>query len=248
MAMNTRRLIVITFISSLLLAACSGASSDRDGTLSGGIQATDTREAVLIPTIYRLYVVYKDRQTCSSRAKRFFYSTEGKRLQSVCLEDYNRCRLEGSCDVIESGRVTPIGFVRQSGSQDQWRIYDRRRCPYGSGAQETCLDPFRSVAADLNFWKIGDVIHIPMVEGIELPDGTIHDGFFVVRDTGGAINGPHRFDFYVGRTSQKTVVNIFSKLKLNDRQTQVTFRRATPSETSVVLAQRRFPEVPRSQR
>lgn len=246
--MNFRQSLLITVLSFFLLSACSGASSGDDRPVPGGVQATDTREAVLIPTIYRLYVIYKDRQSCNFRMKKSFYTPEGKRLQTVCPEEYDRCRLEGSCDVIENGKVTPIGFVRQVGSQDHWRIYDRRRCPYGSGAQNTCLDPFRSVAADMNFWKIGDVIHVPIVEGIELPDGTIHDGFFIVRDTGSAINGPHRFDFYVGRTSQKIVVNIFSKLKLNDKQTQVMFRKATPSETSVVLAQRRFPEVPRSQR
>lgn len=229
------------------LVACGGSSSSGDKSAGvAGVQATETREAVLIPTIYRLFIINKDKQSCNWKPKKSFYNRDGRVLQTVCAEDYDRCRLEGSCDVIENSKLTPIGFLKQVGSNDYWRTYDRRRCPYGSGYGNTCLDPFRSVAADLNYWKLGDVIYISIVDGVELPDGSVHDGFFTVRDTGGAINGPHRFDFYVGKSSQKIIVNIFSKMKLNDRQTQVLFRRASADETARVLSQRRYPEIPQS--
>lgn len=34
-----------------------------------------------------------------------------------------------------------------------------------------CLDPYFTVAADLNFYKLGDVIFVPQFVGEVMPDG-----------------------------------------------------------------------------
>lgn len=79
------------------------------------------------------------------------------------------------------------------------------------------LDPWRTLASDTGrlarhdpkYWKKGGVVpsgtkvFILEFVGVPLPDGTIHDGWFVCNDTGGGIFGAH-FDVFTGtRAMQK---------------------------------------------
>lgn len=73
--------------------------------------------------------------------------------------------------------------------------------------------PFRTLAADIGTsrydrvdptWKgkgglvpPGTHVYIKEYDGLSLPDGTTHDGWFIVNDTGGAIYGAH-FDVFTG--------------------------------------------------
>jgi 3D (Asp-Asp-Asp) domain-containing protein len=44
---------------------------------------------------------------------------------------------------------------------------------------------------------VGTHVYIREYDGLQLPDGTVHDGWFIVNDTGGAIFGVH-FDVFTG--------------------------------------------------
>jgi 3D (Asp-Asp-Asp) domain-containing protein len=73
------------------------------------------------------------------------------------------------------------------------------------------LEPFRTLAADIGAtlradprWKgkggvvpPGTRVYIRELDGRALPGGAVHDGWFVVNDTGGGIFGAH-FDVFVG--------------------------------------------------
>jgi hypothetical protein len=84
--------------------------------------------------------------------------------------------------------------------------------PYGTGARSNPLHPFRTIACDLGWvggstpWvnggypEFGQRIYIPAADGVELPDGTVHDGIFVCEDTGGAVTGNH-IDVFLGPMS-----------------------------------------------
>ncbi len=88
----------------------------------------------------------------------------------------------------------------------RWR---RSPHPYGTGARSNPLHPFRTIACDLGWvggstpWvnggypEFGQRIYIPAADGVELPDGTVHDGIFVCEDTGGAVTGNH-IDVFLG--------------------------------------------------
>jgi hypothetical protein len=83
------------------------------------------------------------------------------------------------------------------------------------------LKPFRTLAADIGVlrsheekWKgkggicpPGTDVFIEEFVGVELPDGTGHDGWFKVNDTGGGIFGCH-FDVFVGTRTLKEKVSI----------------------------------------
>ncbi len=72
-------------------------------------------------------------------------------------------------------------------------------------------DPFRTLAADLGAYATSDPrfkgrgglvpagtrAFVLELAGVKLPDGTTHDGWCVVNDTGGAIYGAH-FDVFAG--------------------------------------------------
>lgn len=90
---------------------------------------------------------------------------------------------------------------------------DLGSCETAFGASGNCLIPFISVAADPHYYQMGDIIQMPALKGkvIHLPNGKtmIHPGFFVVQDTGGAIRGPNRFDFFTGSYNYNNHQNDF---------------------------------------
>lgn len=85
-------------------------------------------------------------------------------------------------------------------------VYDRRlhgtnrfrivQSVYGVGQLGCALVPYRTVAVDPHFIKLGTTISIPQLKGAHLPDGTIHDGIFLANDRG-HFRGSH-VDLFVG--------------------------------------------------
>lgn len=81
--------------------------------------------------------------------------------------------------------------------------------------------PFRTLAADIGrtmksepLWKgkggvvpPGMHVYIKEYDGLRLPDGTRHDGWFVVNDTGGGIFGVH-FDVFTGTRALRKQVRL----------------------------------------
>lgn len=74
---------------------------------------------------------------------------------------------------------------------------------WGNAGTGRGLTPFRTVAADPKFVKLGSLLYIPALEGRRMPGrapwgGYVHDGCVVADDTGGAIND-NQLDLFVGR-------------------------------------------------
>ena len=92
---------------------------------------------------------------------------------------------------------------------------DSMGSPTTIGARGRCLTPFFSIAADLSIYPVGTIIEVPSMKGKKVslpPDFTrtvTHPGYFVVDDTGAAIKGSNRFDFFTGTTSPKDTRNDF---------------------------------------
>jgi len=68
--------------------------------------------------------------------------------------------------------------------------------PFGRGAGQRPLIPFKSVAVDPRVIAIGEPLYIPEFDGLLLPDGSIHDGCVRADDTGGGIK-KRKMDFFV---------------------------------------------------
>ena len=116
--------------------------------------------------------------------------------------------------VVEKGRVVrALAFHEVPAS--------RRGIGYGL-LRGVPLVPFRTLAADIGHTKYqvepkwkgkgglvppGTHVYIKEYDGLRLPDGTTHDGWFIVNDTGGAIFGAH-FDVFVGTGSLRKQVEL----------------------------------------
>lgn len=196
----------------------------------------------LNPTIYFVKTINLAKQDCSS--KKTLYSTTGEAIKKVCAVDYKTCVIEGTCALVRGNETKLINYVQQTKQGVPLFKAVGEKCPYGLGVSNICLDPYYTVAADLKFHKAGEVIFVESVKGTKLPNGEVHDGFFIVRDRGGAIKGANRFDFYTGLLHYKNEANPFTPIGLSSAKRSFSYRRASSSETAYVREKRNFPGLP----
>lgn len=130
-----------------------------------------------------------------------------------CPKFRRQVRMQGSGTLPGNRVLTYTGKIRSLGS-----------CQTAVGAAGKCLKPYISVAADPRYYSMGDIIQMPSMKGvvISLPNGKtmIHPGYFIVEDTGGAIKGPNRFDFFTGSAGLLNKQNAFGPKALKDTQLQ----------------------------
>lgn len=168
---------------------------------------------------------------------------------NLCKRIYDKCLLQGTCAIQFEGNKTLINYQKKTNGIVQFQIVNTSICPFGLGDSSDgqksysvmCIDPFRSVAADLSIYPLGTVIYIDELVGISLPNGTIHDGYFVVRDSGGNIDGRGRFDFFTGflPTGKQ---NIFSQIGLGG-EANFKYHVVVGPEAERILNQSGFPRL-----
>ena len=194
------------------------------------------------PTIYYHAVLDEDKDKCSKSER--LTSTSGNTLANVCKKTLAVCKMEGSCAVIQNG--VQRSFNISSKMNGIYRFFETTKdvCKFGYGVKQTCLDPFYSVAADLSIYHTGDVLFIPAIKGVQLPDGSKHSGYFVVRDSGSKIIGKGRFDFYSGFLHWTKKENPFKKLGLADIKTQIPYKIIGGTLAIAARNSRAFPKIP----
>src|SRR3954452_15498115 len=80
---------------------------------------------------------------------------------------------------LRDGRT--VAYDRRLHGTNRFRVVQSE---FGVSRLGCALVPFRTVAVDPHFVKLGTTISIPQLKGSRLPDGTIHDGLFVANDRG----------------------------------------------------------------
>lgn len=202
--------------------------------------------AFLNPTIYYKPTVYLDKTTCNDDIVDMV-SPEGAVLISLCGRDYRNCLMQGACFVYdEDGRFRSFNYyARGEDDVPRFKEVSLKKCPFGFGVRNSCLDPYFTVAADLTIYKSGDVIFVPKVVGVQVPTGDVHDGFFIIRDRGGAITGPFRFDFFTGFEGIRDWSNIFARMGFGNKNNSFEFRMATPEEAQAVRERQGYPGINR---
>lgn len=229
------RAIFLYILLTVVFVGCSGRSSN------------DESASVMQPTVYYRPVVNLKSEKCYISEVQHVVEPNDKVIASLCLESYKKCEMQGSCLLVGQNSKKGIGFVGSKNGKSRFVVTDINACPYGRGVQDDlCLDPFFSVAADLNYFKPGDVIFVPLLQGVVLPDGQIHDGFLIVRDEGGGVKGSTRFDFFTGYLNYNDKKNIFSALGFADLKSKISFRIASASEAERTRANRNYPNLPES--
>ncbi len=123
------------------------------------------------------------------------YTRSGELLGSFTEKFLKSLRLEGS-GLLSDGRVINYHGRCRYGTGTCYQVLDPETHPYGRGAGRRPLVPFRSVAIDPRLVPIGEPLYIPEFDGMQLPDGSIHDGCVRADDTGGGIK-KRKMDFFV---------------------------------------------------
>ncbi len=98
--------------------------------------------------------------------------------------------MEGSGQ-LRDGRT--VVYDRKVDGENRFRL---GRSQYGEGQLGCALIPYRTVAVNPDFVKLGSTLSIPQLKGAHLPDGTTHDGIFAADDRG-RFRGAH-IDIFVG--------------------------------------------------
>jgi 3D (Asp-Asp-Asp) domain-containing protein len=256
---------VVAQIAALQLVSL-GCSPNLMASLDSGpgpasVIASDNESGIsgqLSPTIYFIKLIHLDQQGCDS--KKTIFDENQSPIIKVCESAYRLCLIEGTCALVEDQnslkandidalkhKISLINYVKMKNGVPLFSRVDTLKCPYGYGVKAQCLDPYHTLAADLNFHRAGDVIFVPKIVGVKLPNGETHDGYFIIRDKGGAITGKERFDFFTGYLDHRNDENPFSKIKLNDSKTRMPFRKVIGVEADRVRKGRNFPLVPGSQ-
>jgi 3D (Asp-Asp-Asp) domain-containing protein len=81
-----------------------------------------------------------------------------------------------------------------------WRYMVASNAPFGLGIDGYKLVPYRTLAVDPHVIRTGTVLYVPVLNGVRLPSGEIHDGFMFAHDEGQGITGK-RVDVFVGYES-----------------------------------------------
>lgn len=138
---------------------------------------------------------------------------------SLHSEDWCHASLEGSVRVLSHhGKATVFNYIGNRDEQLQvdcspWvslpglgysRFY-KAKGEFGDGVNGYVLRPYRTIAVDPSWVAFGTVLFVPAARGTALimPDGSkvIHDGYFFVGDTGGALYGNH-LDVFIGSAEE----------------------------------------------
>ncbi|WP_413557380.1 3D domain-containing protein [Bdellovibrio sp. HCB209] len=201
--------------------------------------------AKLTPTVYFFPVFDEDKKSCPDSEKVTLHGQGGKALIRVCKKSSLACGLQGSCSIKQKGKIRMLNILARIKGQNRYFEINREECKYGYGDRTVCLDPFHTLAADLKVYKLGEVIYIPSVIGLILPDGSLHDGYFIIRDKGSGINGRGRFDFYSGFVPWYESTNPFKRIGLADKTTSVPYLRITGAKAKEIQARRSYPSIPK---
>ncbi|MEK2644226.1 murein transglycosylase [Bdellovibrio sp. BCCA] len=230
--MKASKSFVVVALFALFFAGCA-VSKNSDGMS-------------LNPTIYYKPTIHQNKTKCSANALRDLLSPDGQVLVTLCESDYKQCLLQGSCFIEDDGKITSYNYYSTKEKIPRFIEVDLNSCPYGYGVRNSCLDPYFSAAADLKYYNAGDVIFIPRLVGAVMPNGEVHDGYIVIRDSGGGVLGANRFDFFTGFFNHLAKQNTLARLGFGDPKNRFEFRLASKAEAQAARARRNYPRLKQS--
>ncbi len=201
-----------------------------------------SEKGTVTPTVYYFPVIDEDDGDCSKKID--MRDSKGKKLIRICRTTQSACALQGSCAIVQDGELRSFNISGRAEKHDIFFEMTEHDCKFGYGVKSSCLDPFYTLAADMSIYRPGDVIYMPTVRGLKLPDGTDHSGYFVVRDSGRAIIGKGRFDFFSGYYPWRSDENPFSKIGLTSKKTRIPYYRIRGELAKAVQSARSFPRLP----
>lgn len=211
--------------------------------ISCAVSKSEFGSSNMSPTIYYKPTIILNKTKCTANELTDMTDPAGHILTTICKQDFELCLLQGSCFIEEQGKVKSFNYHSRIKGEYRFIEVSLSKCPYGFGVKGQCLDPYFSVAADLTYYSLGDVIFVPRLEGTVLPNGEVHDGYLIVRDTGTAIIGPQRFDFFTGFLNHLSPDNTFARMGFGDPKNKFEFKKVSEVDAKNIREKRNYPGI-----
>ena len=249
--MKLSKYLNFTAIVVLFLVGCGSSSDLPKSRFTRKKLSLEESKVYITSTVYYIpdYTSVDNNQCSDSVGINVKKSKNNIVSSKLCRNVFKDCLMQGSCFVSIDGSKQMLNYQKRVNSIVQFQTVDLSICPYGLGDSSDgrasyvamCLDPYRSIAADLKIYPLGTVIYIADVVGTVLPNGETHDGYFVVRDSGGNIDGYGRFDFYTGFDGAGRR-NVFSQIGLGG-EANYQYQIVTGPEADRILSASGFPRL-----
>jgi 3D (Asp-Asp-Asp) domain-containing protein len=183
----------------LLAAASGGEPEKKPGPAEEKLPASDKNAACCGYPLgeFRLtfYWIAVESDSLLDDSNTMLYTQRGFPLGLFPEKFVADVSLEGT-GLLADGRVVNYDGACAYGTGRCFDTLPAGEFPFGRGVQGRALLPFRSVAVDPRIIPIGEAIYLPELDGIELPDGSLHDGCVRADDQGGGIK-ERKMDFFV---------------------------------------------------
>lgn len=147
-------------------------------------------------------------------------NTAGQQVAVVPSAFARALRLEGTGRLVDGGMLNVGGTCTcGAASTTCYVVLDQAIYPWGIGAGNRALVPYRSVAVDRTVIPLGTHLYAPQLAGRLMPGGYgfVHDGCLRADDVGGGIQGL-QIDFFVGEKS--SYLTLDAQLRLNRLRVQ----------------------------
>ncbi len=210
------------------------------------------------PSTYSTIPFKLSNVSCQADETMTVLDAAGTVRMSLCKSVYTQCLLFGSCSIEQTDgtkNVLTYHSYNEALERQTFIVQDGDgRCPYGMGVGRsasgsvvpTCMDPYFSVAADINEHTVGEVLYIPILVGIKLPTGETHDGYVIVRDSGESLKDSSfdRYDLFTGFESAVNPKNAFAKRGLDNYDHAFKYKMVTGAKAEEIRKKRNFPGLP----
>jgi 3D (Asp-Asp-Asp) domain-containing protein len=196
--MFSRRIVSVGLCAAFLFVGSAGALR-ASASLVSKKQLSELRRGYkrlgdFAPTFYRILDESTSEWKAEARTEALL-TVNGKLIEHVTTSFKRQLDIEGSAR-LRDGRI--VNFDQKI--DGSWRYMVARDAPFGLGLDGYKLIPYRTLAVDPKVIRPGTVLYIPALDGVRLPSGEIHDGFFFAHDEGQGIEG-NRIDVFVGYES-----------------------------------------------
>jgi len=181
----------------------------------------EPRGLVRVQNVSPVYAVYN----CADKGFSTKHTLVNGLSVLICGAPRDTDKPQGCCRPVPSNgavNVEGTGVTRAGKMIEHTGEVHSSNCPsvFGdaspiSGASHKCLIPFISVACDTSVYPFGTIFEVSMLDKVEIAmpplgmDKIKHPKYVVCEDTGSAIKGENRLDFYTGSYGLKSKANIF---------------------------------------
>lgn len=250
--MSARTLTLITVLTALFL----GCREKKDPVYPKPVLAPVSEEEKhvvedangVIPGLYYLPILEGKKLACEKQNARPIKNSDRQIIAYLCEDEHKICVKQGTCLLSEANGLRMINFNSRRAAAPVYSEKTKRECPYGLGYKDVCLDPYHTISANFRFHRLGEVIYIPSVRGLKLPNGETHEGYFIVRDSAAHLGTAQEMDFFTGFDNEIEATNVFRKLGLGDNKNRFIYQKAPDDIASLVRRKRSYPKITRKQR